>query len=330
MSAKKKTTPIKKTAKKAVKKTPAKKVAKKTTPKAKAAVKKKSTAVKKSPAKKKAVKKSATKSIKKTAVKKTAVAKKAVTKKKAAKKTVVKKTPVKVSRVALASKVSDKLKAGSKPQKKAVRKTAAKKKSAAKKKNPIALVVKKRKRVNLHPAANREYTLPENYGDNTIYCMVRDPEWIYVYWEIQSDYESRVLAELGGSFDSVQSVLRVYDITSDTGFGSYFDIPLDGSANSWFIRVQSNHNYVVELGLRHHDGRYRVLLKSNYCEVPRGALSDVVDENWMGLDAAKVYALSGGMSRGSGSEDISFLLERLKEHHLSSGSGASHFPKPEK
>src|SRR3989338_7824259 len=31
--------------------------------------------------------------------------------------------------------------------------------------------------------------LPENYWDNQIYLMVRDPYWMYTYWEIQDDHQ---------------------------------------------------------------------------------------------------------------------------------------------
>ena len=55
--------------------------------------------------------------------------------------------------------------------------------------------------------------LPDNYGDNQVYLLVRDPYWIYTYWEIQEDHQRHHLAKLGGSWESVVSVLRVYDIT---------------------------------------------------------------------------------------------------------------------
>ena len=60
-----------------------------------------------------------------------------------------------------------------------------------------------------HPIQN----LPYQYGDNMIYLLVRDPYWIYAYWEIQKDHQERMLGSLGGSWAKVKSVLRVYDFT---------------------------------------------------------------------------------------------------------------------
>lgn len=310
MAEKKKTSPVKKEAEKAVRKTAAKAPAKKkTTPKAaaKKAPTKKKTAIKKAPAKKTAASKAP---VKKTAVRK---------------KTAGAKSASEINRVSLASKVSAKLSGKPVPASKAVRKKAASKKAPARKKNKVNLVVRKKTAVRHTPAPEPDYQLPAGYGDNLIYCMIRDPEWIYVYWEIQPEYQNQVLAELGGSLDCVDSILRVYDLTENDAYQSYFDIKLEGLASCWFIRVRPNHQYVVEIGLLHADGRYRVLAKSNVCQVPRDSVSDVIDENWMGLDMAKVYALSGGGTLGMGSKDIAFLIEGLKEHHLSSGSGGSSF-----
>ena len=38
--------------------------------------------------------------------------------------------------------------------------------------------------------------LPENYGDNKIVVMVRDPWTIYTYWEINKEIESKVREDI--------------------------------------------------------------------------------------------------------------------------------------
>ena len=35
--------------------------------------------------------------------------------------------------------------------------------------------------------------LPDDYGDNQIYLLVRDPYWIYAYWEIQKEHQEKML-----------------------------------------------------------------------------------------------------------------------------------------
>lgn len=162
--------------------------------------------------------------------------------------------------------------------------------------------------------------LPERYGDNHIYLMVRDPHWVFAYWEIQRDHQERVLGQLGGSWDEVRSILRVYDTTNPTG-SSFFDVTLQNVAASWYIQVEPNRRYVVEIGLLHEDGRFLPLARSNEVLTPRAGMSEVVDEEWMGIDFDKMYALSGGFELGKSSMDLRRLMEERLAGAISSGSG---------
>jgi uncharacterized protein len=165
--------------------------------------------------------------------------------------------------------------------------------------------------------------LPSNYGDNVIHLLVRDPYYLYTYWEIQKDHEGRTLRKLGGSWNEVRSVLRIYDTSSKNHPASFYDIELQNMAVNWFINVEPNHSYVVEIGLRHQDGRFIALARSNEVNTPRASVSDVLDEQWMGLDFEKIFALSGGRQAGKGnsSEDVKEWLQRHLQSGISSGSG---------
>ncbi len=164
--------------------------------------------------------------------------------------------------------------------------------------------------------------LPNNYGDNQIYLLVRDTHWIYSYWEIQKDHQDENLAKLGGSWESVMSVLRVYDVTDPGGAPVFFDIVLRNMVTSWYINVLPNHSYFVEIGLLHRDGRYISLARSNYVTTPRSGMSEVIDEKWMSIDFDKMYALSGGFQVGKSSAELRKLMEERLKGAISSGSGA--------
>jgi len=177
----------------------------------------------------------------------------------------------------------------------------------------------------------RAQELPSGYGDNMIYLLVRDPHWIYSYWEIQKDHQEKTLAELGGSWDHVRSVLRVYDVTERRGLPSFYDIPLQGMAANWYIQAQPNRSYVVEIGLLHQDGRFLALARSNQVTTPRAGMSEILDEHWMGIDFDKIYALSGGFQVGKSSKELKELMEERLKGAMSSGSGAiSSFGSPVK
>lgn len=163
--------------------------------------------------------------------------------------------------------------------------------------------------------------LPDNYGDNQIYLLVRDPYWIYSYWEIQASHQMKFLTQLGGTWDSVVSVLRVYDITDEKNSVPFYDIVLQNMARSWYINTQPNRSYFVEIGLLHRDGRYICLARSNRVTTPRAGMSEVIDEQWMSVDFDKMYALSGGFQVGKSSAELQSLMEERFKSAISSGSG---------
>ncbi len=168
---------------------------------------------------------------------------------------------------------------------------------------------------------HRSQELPDNYGDNQVYLLVRDPYWIYTYWEIQEDHQRQHLAKLGGSWDSVVSVLRVYDTTVEGKSPSVSDIVLQNMSKCWYINTQPNHSYFAEIGLLHCDGRFLCLVRSNHVTTPRSGMSEIIDDQWMSIDFDKMYALSGGFEVGKSSAELRSLMEERFRNAITSGSG---------
>ena len=164
--------------------------------------------------------------------------------------------------------------------------------------------------------------LPDNYGDNQVYLLVRDPYWIYTYWEIQEDHQLGHLAKLRGSWESVVSVLRVYDTTEVGKTPTVTDIVLQNMSKCWYINTQPNHSYYAEIGLLHRDGRFICLVRSNHVTTPRSGMSEIIDDQWMSIDFDKMYALSGGFQVGKSSEELRNLMEERFRNAITSGSGA--------
>lgn len=177
-------------------------------------------------------------------------------------------------------------------------------------------------KIESRPVQEANYELPDNYGDNQIYLLVRDPYWIYSYWEIQDDYQRENLAKLGGSWDHVVSVLRVYDTFEAGKAPSVSDIVLRNMVKCWYINTQPNHSYYVEIGLLHRDGRFVCLARSNHVTTPRSGMSEIIDEQWMSIDFDKMYALSGGFQVGKSSAELRQLMEERFKNAITSGSGA--------
>lgn len=202
--------------------------------------------------------------------------------------------------------------------------------AAARKASPVKMAVKKRAAVPEAPAAApapvpaREFPqeLPSNYGDNLIYLMVRDPHWIYAYWELQKDYVEGSRESLGGTWGEICTVLRVYDVTDSQSEPAYQDLYLGGITDHWHINAVPDRSYFVEIGLLHKDGRFLSLARSNPVSMPRDSMSDILDEEWMDIDFDKVYALSGGFDVGKSSQELRKLMQDRMQGNASSGSGS--------
>jgi hypothetical protein len=167
--------------------------------------------------------------------------------------------------------------------------------------------------------------LPAGYGGNKIVLMVRDPHWLYSYWEIQEERVNDALTENRLSGSPYQTILRVY-----TGAeGAYHDMDVEGLANNWYLNVgQPNTDVFVDFGLRVQE-RFIPLVRSNGVRTPRDGMSEVVDEQWMTLEeeSLMMYALSGGfrIGRGEGSAELQQRMGKRLESEISSGAISSFF-----
>ncbi len=172
--------------------------------------------------------------------------------------------------------------------------------------------------------------LPAGYGDNRIVALVRDPYWIYTYWEVSHNRIKQAKTDLGDDWQSAKSILRVYDITDIEFDGSnahsYFDIEIVGFPTNWYINVgQPDRSYCIDLGLLTSSGTLYTLARSNFVSTPRDSMSDVVDEEWMSTreDAEKMYALSGGFKVGAGSLELREEMQAKLAKEWASGAVSS-------
>ena len=107
--------------------------------------------------------------------------------------------------------------------------------------------------------------------------MVRDPQWLFCYWELHGPKLPGVRAERGQGFiDACAWVLRVYRISE----GVAVDMEIEPAVGNWYIHVGTFGMYQLELGLLSPDGEWISLLVSQVVGTPREAPSDVVDEEW--------------------------------------------------
>ncbi len=160
------------------------------------------------------------------------------------------------------------------------------------------------------------------YHVDRIVAMVRDPYWIFTYWEL-TDHKYRELERaFGDQWPSCKMILRVYDKTDAKE--THFDISLSREARTWYVNVSSERRYQIAIGALSPDGRFEIAAISNIVETPSFRVSDRLDENWMVPDEVfdKIFAASGGYDMHAASGELRKLMEKHLLEQITSGSGA--------
>ncbi|SJZ41981.1 DUF4912 domain-containing protein [Selenihalanaerobacter shriftii] len=129
-----------------------------------------------------------------------------------------------------------------------------------------------------------DYNLKTKFNKNRITALVRDPYWIYLYWEVNQ------LFEVDG-----QTILKVLDITaknyphSPPNSASITEVNLD--AQNWYLKVpKANRRYTIELGIQKTTGKFELIARSNYFTTPRDKPSDKFDPEFMTIDGVFNYS----------------------------------------
>jgi hypothetical protein len=200
-------------------------------------------------------------------------------------------------------------------RKKAAKKAARKKKAPAKKK---AAQRKRRRRPEAkepapepvspldssapvpHPQEtflDRGEAIPDEYGADRITAMVRDPNWIFVYWELAGQRRDEITETYGPqAIKNLQWVLRVRNLSD----GTHQDIPVLLDSKNWYLNVKSGRSYAVELGIITREHEFVSFVRSNQVATPPGGASSQADEQWMvkDRDFEKFLAMYGEVPAG--------------------------------
>jgi hypothetical protein len=156
------------------------------------------------------------------------------------------------------------------------------------------------------PELDEGFAYPETYGENAITLMVRDPYWLFTYWEFAPELRADLVKRMGEeALLASRLVLRVYDVTGvdPDHANEYRDIDVAPGARNWYINVMRvEREYCVDVGLITPDGSFVVIARSNRVTLPPVGPSDVVDEEWVTIESLEeVYRQAErGPTSGSG------------------------------
>lgn len=175
--------------------------------------------------------------------------------------------------------------------------------------NLVPAVAPKPKPKTKHPE------IPWNYGVDRLVLMVRDPNWLFAYWEITAAKQDEFSRQYGpAAWKESRPVLRVYDVTgvdfSGINANNYMDFSISNYVDNWHIEVsRPNAAFCVDLGRVFPDGKFVTLLRSNVVHTPSTAISDLVDEEWMWIEG--IYRTFTRLHPGSSPLVIEEVARRM-------------------
>lgn len=181
------------------------------------------------------------------------------------------------------------------------------------------------------PAFEIDRRLPDHYGVDRLTLLVRDPWWVFAYWEVTPGRSEHVLSQMpSDARDARATVLRMYDLTGGSFEkpAAFFDIELRVMASQWYVDTgRPDREWGAEIGFRLPDGRFWPLVRSNRVHTPRFGFSDVLDEEWMIPDEDFWKLVGGGFNLESFGVDSAGFQRRAGEYFLRtvSSDGSSQF-----
>ncbi len=155
-------------------------------------------------------------------------------------------------------------------------------------------------------------------------CMVRDPYWLHVYWELTRATIQRAQAAMGQHWHGARPVLRLSEVARNGTTSSVRkhlrDIEIHGGANNWYVDVRNPpQSYQFDIGYLALNGKFLSVAKSNVVTTPRVGSPESSEANWSesSEDYDRIYALSGGYSGNGDTSDLKELFEQRLQRSMS-------------
>ncbi len=156
------------------------------------------------------------------------------------------------------------------------------------------------------PRKQMPQELPGGYGKDKITLQVRDPWWLYCFWEITEHTWNNLINRLKELFFSAKRMLRVYDVSHIVFNGNnahrHFDVEISREQNNWYLDTGgSGRSWIVDYGLKLANGEFITIVRSNVVTTPIDGPSWITDEEWMVPEEmfGRLYGMGFGLGRSS-------------------------------
>lgn len=139
--------------------------------------------------------------------------------------------------------------------------------------------------------------LPTDYGDTKIVLMPRDPEKMFVYWEISRDVRRRHgIEKHRHNRPLILRVLEKFD--SADGFENRYDVEVTDQASQHYLPIKERvASLRVTLGIYGTGGAFQKLASSAEVSVPRIGIAEETDVQFATINDevyGQIVELSGG------------------------------------
>jgi hypothetical protein len=137
----------------------------------------------------------------------------------------------------------------------------------------------------------RAKPVPWGYGASRVTAMARDPDTMFVYWEITDEAIADALQRLGAGWDRANVCLRVYDTTDrsfdGTNSNHYFDVRVERHDREYFFAIHRPTSTVhVEVGMKSDEGYFQPMARSGATHFPRKSPSSNTHLEWLTVVSA--------------------------------------------
>jgi len=111
------------------------------------------------------------------------------------------------------------------------------------------------------------FLFPDTYGVDRVRLLVKDPEWLFAYWDVSSHAVDALRRELG---ERGLALTRLTLRITDPGHGGTSIILLPYGARAWYVHAdKASRSYRALLGWTLPSGVFRTLAESNLVSTPR-------------------------------------------------------------
>jgi uncharacterized protein len=145
------------------------------------------------------------------------------------------------------------------------------------------------------------FLFPETYGVDRVRLLVKDPEWMFAYWDLSARAVDSLRRELG---ERGMALTRLTLLISDPGQGGTSVILLPYGARAWYVRADSApRTYRAQIGWTLPSGQFRLLAESNVVSTPRSGSSPEIARGRARFDAPADEirsAMAGSLDASSG------------------------------